>query len=176
MSSCILRLWPIEVSLSSVPQMIVVGSRSKALTTANLSRRLEVREELREHVERRLRQHLVDELDVALGYVAHRMRTASVATMSATYLLSRRKPSTTLPVRASPRHQAHRDVAAETLGQQRHEEPVRVQPTGGRRDQADPGDPLAEQLRVLLGQGDDRHAAHRVADEDDPALGHHLRR
>ena len=35
---CILRLCPIEVILSSVPHMIVVGIRSKALMTANLSR------------------------------------------------------------------------------------------------------------------------------------------
>ena len=37
---------------------------------------------------------------------------------------------------------------------------------------ADADDPVAEQLGVLLGEGDDRHAAHRVADEDDRAVGH----
>src|SRR6185503_13705732 len=37
MWACSLRLWPMEVSLSSVPQMIVVGTTESALTVSNLS-------------------------------------------------------------------------------------------------------------------------------------------
>ena len=47
---------------------------------------------------------------------------------------------------------------------------VRLQAAGGGRDQRDARDPLGEQLRVPLGEGDDRHATHRVADQDDLAL------
>ena len=36
--ACSLRLCPMAVTLSRVPQMIVVGIRSSALTVANLSR------------------------------------------------------------------------------------------------------------------------------------------
>ena len=68
-SECSLRLCPIEVSLSSVPQMIVVGTSDSAWTVSNLSSDAEVREELRDHLERRRRQHLVDELDVARRHV-----------------------------------------------------------------------------------------------------------
>ncbi len=35
---------------------------------------------------------------------------------------------------------------------------------------ADADDPVAEQLGVLLGQGHDGHAAHRVADQHDRTL------
>ena len=58
-----------------------------------------------------------------------------------------------------------------SIGQQ---DPVRVEAAGGGGDQADADDPVAEQLGVLLGQRDDRHAAHRVTDQDDRPLGHDL--
>ena len=48
---------------------------------------------------------------------------------------------------------------------------MRVQPAGGRRDERDAGDPVAEQLGVLLGEGYHGHAAHRVPDQDQPSLG-----
>ena len=47
-----------------------------------------------------------------------------------------------------------------------------VHAAGGGPDQADADDAVAEQLGVLLGQRDDGHAAHRVADQHDRALGH----
>ena len=47
---------------------------------------------------------------------------------------------------------------------------VRPQTSGRGGDERDPRDPLREQLRVPLGEGDDRHAAHRVADQDHLAL------
>ena len=51
---------------------------------------------------------------------------------------------------------------------------MHVDPAGGGRDQADADDPVAEQLGVLLGQRDDGHPAHRVADQHDRALGDDL--
>ena len=48
---------------------------------------------------------------------------------------------------------------------------MHVDLAGRGRDQADPDDPIAEQLGVLLGQGDDGHPAHRVADQHDRPLG-----
>ena len=67
--SCSLRLWPIEVSRSAVPQMIVVGTRPSTSTASNLSRPREAREEVGHHLERRLRQHPVDEVDVRRGHL-----------------------------------------------------------------------------------------------------------
>ena len=49
---------------------------------------------------------------------------------------------------------------------------LRVDAAGGRADQADADDAVAEQLGVLLGQRHDGHAAHRVADQHDRTLGH----
>ena len=49
---------------------------------------------------------------------------------------------------------------------------MHVDLAGGGRDQADPDHAVAEQLGVLLRQGDDRHPAHRVADEHDGPLGY----
>ena len=60
--------------------------------------------------------------------------------------------------------------AAEPGRQQREQDPAGVEPAGRRRDQRDADDPVAEQLGVLLGQRDDRHAAHRVADQHDRAV------
>ena len=45
-------------------------------------------------------------------------------------------------------------------------------PAGGGGDEADADDAVAEELGVLLGERDDRHAAHRVADQDHRSLGH----
>ena len=72
------------------------------------------------------------------------------------------------------RDQPLRELAADRRGQQRQHDPVRVDAAGGGADQADADDPVAEQLGVLLGQRDDRHAAHRVADEHDRPVGHGL--
>ena len=58
MWACSLRLWPIEVSLSAVPQMIAVGTTDERLDGLELVERGEVREELRDHLERRRREHL----------------------------------------------------------------------------------------------------------------------
>ena len=51
---------------------------------------------------------------------------------------------------------------------------VRSQASGRGGDECHGLYPVREQLRVPLGQGDDRHAAHRVADEYDVALRRHL--
>ena len=56
MRACSLRLWPIEVSLSSVPQMTEVGTSAEGVDGVELVERPEVREELRDHLERRRRR------------------------------------------------------------------------------------------------------------------------
>ena len=55
-------------------------------------------------------------------------------------------------------------------GIQRLTDAMGAQSTGGGRDQRHARDALGEQLGVTLGEGDDRHAAHRVTDQDDLAL------
>ena len=42
---------------------------------------------------------------------------------------------------------------------------------GARRDEGDSADPVAGELGIATGEAHDRHAAHRVADEDDLAVG-----
>ena len=54
--------------MSSVPQMIAVGT-TRRRAARELVVRVEVREELREHLERGPREHLVDELDVGRGHL-----------------------------------------------------------------------------------------------------------
>ena len=63
-----------------------------------------------------------------------------------------------------------RDRSAQPRGQHRQDHPAHVETTGGRGDQADADDPVADQLGELLDQRDDRHAAHGVADQDDRAF------
>ena len=174
----ILRLCPIEVSLSSVPQMIVVGTARTALRCVEL-------------VERRR----------SSGRTPRARRTASPASISSrnsTYACGhvRRRTRTGRATRkpmfepepAQPRRparggpgQRRRPAAARPARRRRRaasgtNDPVRSQPAGGGRDQGDAGDPVAEQLGVLLGERDDRHAAHRVADQDDRPFGDHARR
>ena len=60
-----------------------------------------------------------------------------------------------------------RGPAQRPAGRGGHAEGDLGQPPGRGGDQGDADDPVAEQLRVLLGQRHDRHAAHRVADEHD---------
>jgi hypothetical protein len=69
-------------------------------------------------------------------------------------------------------HRARGELATQLGGQHRQQDPARVQAARGGGDEADSEDPVADQLGVLLGEGDDRHAAHRVPHEDDRALGH----
>ena len=63
------------------------------------------------------------------------------------------------------------DPPPEPEGQHREEDAPGVEPAGRGGDQGDADDALAEELRVLLGEADDAHAAHGVADEDDRAGG-----
>jgi hypothetical protein len=70
--------------------------------------------------------------------------------------------------------EALRCLAADGRGQQWQDDPVGLHAAGSRRDQPDAHDPVAEDVRVLLGQGDDRHPTHRVADEHDRSVGHRL--
>ena len=165
---CSLRLWPIEVSLSSVPQMIVVGTACSALDGVELVELAEVREELRDHLERRRRRASRRRTRRSSPGTSSPKANRSVATV-ATDLPTRRRPSTWRWPRASVATSLRRQLAADGPGQQRQHDAVRVEAAGGRRDQADADDPVAEQLGVLLGQGDDRHAAHGVADQHDRA-------
>ncbi len=92
----------LRVQLAAVPDRgeLVLGAaddrgrhRLQRLDRVELVERAEVREELRDHLERRRRQHLVDELDVALPARRRRRRTGRSPPI-ATYLPTRRRPST----------------------------------------------------------------------------------
>ena len=68
--------------------------------------------------------------------------------------------------------QYQRQQGALHAGEQRREpQRYRGELAGRRRHERDPADAAREQLWVLIGQRQDRHAAHRVADEDDRAVG-----
>ena len=55
------------------------------------------------------------------------------------------------------------------MGSIGEEDPAGVEPAGGGGDQGDADDAVAEELGVLLGEADDAHPAHGVADEHDRA-------
>ena len=84
----------------------------------------------------------------------------------------RRAPSTLRWPRARVRTVRWVSRPPSLAGQHGEQEPARVEPPRGRRDQSDADDPVTDQLGVLLGEGDDRHASHRMTDQDDRALGH----
>src|SRR6478735_9423433 len=48
------------------------------------------------------------------------------------------------------------------------------EPSGARRDEAGPDDPLEDELRLVLAEGEHRHPTHRVPDEHDVPVGHEL--
>ena len=170
---CSLRLWPIEVSLSSVPQMTVVGTACSALDRVEL-------------VEARRRPGRTPRPPRTASPTASRRRSRR----SSPAPRRRRRTGRWPPTRrtgppgagrrrggarapASPRASSpagHRcawaAAAARSRCGSRPPAVVEIRPTPTTR--------LAEQLRVLLGQGDDRHAAHGVADEDDRTLGDDL--
>ena len=82
----------------------------------------------------------------------------------------RRTPSTAFVAAREHGDQPLGERAADGRRHPGRDDPVRLQAAGGGGDQADAHDPVAEELRVLLGERHDRHPAHRVADEDDRAL------
>ena len=85
----------------------------------------------------------------------------------------RRAESTSSGALARRGDQPRRHERADVVGDPPAHRAMRLQATGRGRDQRDARDPLGEQLRVPLGEGDDRHAPHRVTDEDDLALRRH---
>ena len=148
------------------------GGRHPAehLDRVELVEPLEAREEVGHHLERRLRQHAVDEVDVRRRHlVAEREQVGDDA--------GHRAADPPGPVDAAVAagqgpDRAVGQLAAELGREHGQQDPARVEPAGGRRDEADADDPVADQLGVLLGEGDDRHAAHRMTDQDDRAFGH----
>ena len=132
----------------------------------------EAREEVGHHLERRLRQHAVDEVDVRRRHLVAEREQVRDDTGHRT-ADPPGSVDTAVPTGQGPDRPGGQ-LAAELGGEQGQEDPARVEASGGRRDEADPDDPVADQLGVLLGEGDDRHAAHRVTDQDDRPLGHHV--
>ena len=167
--SCSLRLWLMEVSRSAVPQMMVVGTRPSDLDGVELVEPLEAREELRDHLERRVARASGPRSRRTPPAPRRRTRTGR-SRPSRTERPARRTPSTSAVPAGQGAHGAVGELAAELGGQHRQQDPARVEAAGGGGDQADADDAVAEQLGVLLGEGNDRHAAHGVTDEDDRPL------
>ena len=175
MRSWSLRECPIEVSLSAVPQMIEVGHPAQHLDVVELVQAAEAREEVGDHLERRRGQHVVDELDVRPAAPRRRTRTGRWRpSRSPGRRGARRRPARCAAPQGRDRPVG--EAAGEPGGQHRQQDPARVEAAGGGGDQADADHAVAEQLGELLGQRDDRHAAHRVPDQDHVAVGHHVRR
>ena len=168
--SCSLRLWPMEVSLSAVPQMIVVGTRPSTSTASNLSSPL------------KLGKNSATTSNGVCDSMLSTKSTYAAGTSSPNANRSVTTRATERPIAAGavdgavPAGQgadgAVGQLAAELGREHRQQDPARVEPARGGRDEADADDPVADQLGVLLGERDDRHAAHRVADQDDRSLGH----
>ena len=121
--------------------------------------------EVRDDGERRRVEHRVDELDVS-----RRVRSVAEGVAVGDHVgdgVAPRAGEVDDPVAAvEGAHGAADEAAAEAERQHREQDPAGVEAAGRGRHEGGTDDRVAEQLGVVLGQGDDAHPAHRVADDD----------
>ena len=110
------------------------------LERPELVERVEVREEPGEHLERRGREHVVDELDVGGGDVLAEREL--VGDQEADVGAAPADPVDELGGQRQAGHQPLPDLRADGVGDEPADDPVRVQPAGAGGDQRDTGHPL----------------------------------
>ena len=162
---CSLRLCPMEVILSSVPQMIDRGHPAEGFEVIEVVEGREGGVEVRDDGERRRVEHRVDELHHRGRYVAVAERVA-VGEHVGDGVAPRARDVDDPVTAVEGAHGATDEAAAEAERQHREQDPAGVQAAGRGRHEGGADDRVAEQLGVVLGQGDDAHPAHRVADDD----------
>ena len=148
------------------------GHPVERLDAVELVEVAEAREEVGDHLERRRRQHLVNELEQLRGHLIAEREPVGDDRGDGGAGLAGGVDGAVTPLERGDGSAG--DPAGQPGRQHRQQDPAGVQAAGRGRDQADADDPVTDQLGELLGERHDRHPAHGVSDQHDGAVGRHV--